>query len=105
LNPFFEAVMDGRKRIGRRLLDAAPTTLWPFLFVCFAIDPRIRYLNSTGTSVNDSARLAISETQTDSDSGEKDISPFPAAERSARRRCRCQRRKQRRHADLDRRRR
>src|ERR1700728_782697 len=32
---------------------------------------RIKYLNKTGTSVKDKARLAISDTQTESDRGEK----------------------------------
>src|ERR1700722_2283997 len=41
-------------------------------FVCCAsANERIRYLNKTGTSVNDSARLARSDTHTDSDKGEK----------------------------------
>ena len=37
---------------------------------CLAAMDRIRYLNSTGTSVKDSTRLAISAMQTDSDNGE-----------------------------------
>src|ERR1700738_2385841 len=38
---------------------------------CRPTDERIRYLNNTGTSVKDNARLAISDTQTGSDRGEK----------------------------------
>src|ERR1700690_1040062 len=40
--------------------------------VCSAsADERIKYLNRTGTSVKDSAKLASSDTHTDSDKGEK----------------------------------
>src|SRR5580692_7960055 len=38
---------------------------------CRPTDERIRNLNKTGTSVKDNARLAISDTQTESDRGEK----------------------------------
>src|ERR1700722_1593815 len=38
---------------------------------CASANERIKYLNKTGTSVNDSARLARSDTHTDSDKGEK----------------------------------
>ena len=40
---------------------------------------RIRYLNSTGTSVKDSARLAISDRHTDSDSGENRYLAVPCS--------------------------
>src|ERR1700721_373931 len=38
---------------------------------CTSMEERIRYLNRAGTRVNDSARLASSDTHTDRDSGEK----------------------------------
>ena len=40
---------------------------------------RIRYLNSTGTSVNESTRLASSDMHTDSDSGEKRYLAVPCS--------------------------
>ena len=73
----FEAIVDRRQGVvPPRVLvpvriSCLSTLRCHFRFECFAIDERIKYLNITGTSVNESARLAIRETQTDIDSGEK----------------------------------
>src|SRR3984885_12164352 len=40
---------------------------------------RIRYMNSTGTIVNDSTRLASSDTHTDSDKGENRYLAVPCS--------------------------
>src|SRR5580704_11240585 len=44
---------------------------WASFVCCASANERIKYLNKTGTSVNDSAKLARSDTHTDSDKGEK----------------------------------
>ena len=62
---------------------------------------RIRKLNSTGTSVNDSARLAISETQTESDSGENRYLAVPCSRNTGTKTMQMRdRRKHGRHADF-----
>src|ERR1700743_1077072 len=47
--------------------DAAACTGFP---ACLSNEERMRKANRTGTNVKDSARLAINDTQTDSDRGE-----------------------------------
>ena len=68
LEAILESLMDDAERIQ---LEGPAALREPFGFDYErATDERIRYLNKTGTSVKDSARLAISDTQTDNESGE-----------------------------------